>query len=253
MKQATALLIIALLLGVSVDAQKRKKTTPQSRPRTVAKEPPKPAPRVIGTTIIVTTKNGDQIRGELLDLSAYSVRIRADRLESTLAIESLSAIAFDPTAAHSMKPQGEGKSATSPDEFARDARTVLGALDSMTASDMDYTEYGRALSELRSKIEFFVQKHSVTENLTEARIVALISGAMTDYAWSRTVWTLKLGRSSDNTVEESDSPILDDAFALYPELRSANVGGSKYAADKLIGGLWKRAMDKTSKARELMK
>jgi len=255
MKQATALLIIALLMASTAEAQKRKKQTPPTRPRTVAKDPPKPAgPRVIGATVVVTTKNGDQIKGELLDLSAYSVKIRADRLESTLALEAISGIAFDSSAIPgSMKAAGDGKSATSPDEFARDARTVLGALDSMTADSTDYTEFGRALSELRNKVEYFIQKYSLTENTTEARLVALAGGAMTDYAWSRTVWTLKLGRSSNDTVEESDAPILGDAFALYPELRSASVGGPKYSADKLIGGLWKRAIEKTNKARELLK
>lgn len=255
MKQATALMIIAFLLTSTAEAQKRKKPTPPTRPRTVAKDPPKAAsPRIIGTTVVVTTKNGDQIKGELLDLSAYSVKIRADRLESTLALEALSAISFDSTAVPvSMKSAGDGKSATSPDEFARDARTVLGALDAMTAGNMDYTEFGRALSELRNKVEYFVQKYSVTENLTEARVVALAGGAMTDYAWSRTVWTLKLGRSSNDTVEESDSPVLGDALALYPELHSAGTGGTKYAADKLIAGLWKRAIEKANKARELLK
>jgi hypothetical protein len=263
MKQATALLIIALLLGSTAEAQKSKKTTPQkrppaksqTRPRTVAKDTPKPnAPRVIGTTVIVTTKNGDQIKGELLDLSAYSVKIRADKLESTLALESLSAISFDSTAVPGvMNDRPEDKPSSNPEEFARDARTVLSALDGMPTSSLDYTEYGRILSELRSKVEFFVQKYGTTENLTEARIVALTGGAMTDYAWSRTVWTLKLGRSSNNTVEENDSPIIADALTIYPELRAANVGGTKYAADKLINGLWKRAVEKTSRARALLK
>lgn len=255
MKQATALLIIALLLSSTAEAQKRKKPAHQTRPRTVAKEPPKPKPRIIGATVIVTTKNGDLIKGELLDLSAYSVRIRADKLESTLALESLSAISFDSTAVPTaMNGQdAESKPSANPEEFARDARTVLSTLDGMTTGNMDYTEYGRALSELRSKVEFFVQKYSSTENTTEARIVAMVGGAMTDYAWSRSIWTLKLGRSSNNTIEESDSPILGDALAVYPELKAANIGGTKYSADKLINGLWKRATEKTNRARALLK
>lgn len=260
MKQATALLIMALLLSSTAEAQKRKKPAPQTksqtRPRTVAKETTKPnAPRVIGTTVIVTTKNGDQIKGVLLDLSAYSVKIRADKLESTLALESLSAISFDSTAVPGVMSDGgtEGKPSANPEEFARDARTVLGALDGMTTSSLDYTEYGRTLSELRSKVEFFVQKYGSTENLIEARVVALAGGAMTDYTWSRTIWTLKLGRSSNNNVEESDSPIIADALAIYPELRAANAGGTKYEADKLINGLWKRAIEKSSRARALLK
>src|SRR6185436_8727823 len=88
--QRRMILIAFLCFGLAAtgSAQKRKKGTArrsQSRPTKV--EPTKPTAPTIGAKIVILTKNGDQISGELLDLSAFSVRYRANNLESTMALE----------------------------------------------------------------------------------------------------------------------------------------------------------------------
>lgn len=251
MKFITALLIIALISISSAEAQKRKKKTTRPRPPAVKKEPVKlDPPRIIGAQVVITTKNGDTIRGELLDLSAYSVKLRSDKLESTIALETISAISFG-SAASSVEPQKPV--ASSKPEFARDADQMIRALliiSTGAKAGADYTDYGHLLADLRRQAERFIEKYSQSENSTEARTVAIVSGAMTDYTWARTIWTLKLGRAADSTISESDSPVVADALSLYPDLRP---GGDRIPADRLIGGLWKKAAEKIDQARSLVK
>src|SRR5206468_663376 len=84
-------------------SQQRKKTTPPAKTHTAkprpapAKPAPKPA-RMIGSTIVIITKNEDRIAGELLDLSPYSVRIKSENLESTIALDTIDSIVFGPVA-----------------------------------------------------------------------------------------------------------------------------------------------------------
>ena len=124
-------------------------------------------------------------------------------------------------------------------------------LASVLKSGSDYTEYGRQLGDLRRSAERFITKFSSGDNATEARVLALLTGALTDYTWARTIWTLKFGRSSDGTVSESDSPLLADVLALYPDLRTAAASGNKFSVDKLVGGLWRKAAEKVDRVRSL--
>jgi hypothetical protein len=137
-------------------------------------------------------------------------------------------------------------------DFSRDAESTLGAFVKMAnelKAGVDYAEFGQLISEVRRPAERFIEKYSVTENITEARSVALIAGVLTDYTWARNIWTLKLGRSSDGTVSETDSPAVADVFALYPDLRAATASGGKFSVDKIVGGLWKKAEEKMGRAR----
>jgi hypothetical protein len=255
MKIAPLFLIIFICVGLDAFAQKPKKRAPvqRNRPtqreRTAAQSNPN-APRLIGSPIVIITKNGDRIAGTLLDLTAYSVRIRADNLESTIALDTIASISFGTSAAPAPRPSQQA--APVRPEFIRDAEPVVTAFQSVASqlrTGADYTEYGRQLTDLRRTAERFIDKHSVSDNQTEARVVALLAGAFTDYTWARTVWTLKFGRTGDGTVFDTDSPAIADTLALYADLRAAAASGNKYSVDKLVSGLWKKAEEKTDRAR----
>jgi hypothetical protein len=199
------------------------------------------------------TKNDDRIIGTLLDLTAYSARIRADNLESTIALDTIASISFGQSA--TARPQVSQASVPARPEFLREAEGALNAFQSVASqlrTGADYTEFGRQLSELRRTAERFIDKNSVSENQTEARIVALLAGALTDYTWSRTIWTLRFGRSSDGSVYDTDSPAITDAIALYPDVRAAASSGNKFSVDKLVSGIWKKAEDKIERARSTL-
>ena len=250
MKRILVLLILLLFTVAPSSAQKRKK--PASRPRTISQPADASKPRVIGTTVVIITKNGDRITGELLDLSAYSARIRADNLESSIALDTIASISF-----------GAGASSERADQpaipvradFARDAEAPLNVFQTLVSSlkpGVDYTEYGRQLAELRRATERFASRYSSTDNPSEARVVSLLVGALTDCTWARTVWTLKFGRSGDGTIGDNESPVVIDTLTLYPDLRASAAVGNRLSAEKLIGGLWKKASEKADFAKKLL-
>lgn len=255
MRSLIALIVISLCAGTAAEAQKRKKKTP-ARSRAASAQP-SPAttakPRIIGSTVVIITKNGDRITGEVLDLTAYSVRLRADNLESTIALDTIASLSFGGAAAPSARmdqPVGPVRA-----DFARDAEAALGFFQTMATSlkpGVDYTEYGRQLAELRRAGERLIAKYGSTDNAAEARVVSLVAGALTDYTWARTIWTLKFGRSSDGTVAETDSPVVADTVALYPDLRTLAAAGNRLSAEKLLAGIWKRALEKQDRARMLI-
>ncbi len=248
MKSIVALVIVSLLVAAPATAQKRKKATPRaaSQPADASK------PRMIGSTVVIITKNGDRITGELLDLTAYSVRIKADSLESSIALDTIASLSFSGAAAPSERenqPIGPVRA-----DFSREADLPLGFFQTLASSlkpGVDYTEYGRQLTELRRAAERFVSKYSSTDNAAEARVVSLLAGALTDYTWARAVWILKFGRSSDGTITDTESPAVTDTLALYPDLRAAAAAGNKLSVEKLIAGLWRKASEKTDLARKL--
>ena len=254
MKSIIGLLIISLCGGASAEAQKRKKKPSRSR---VTNSQPSGAtasrPRIIGTTVVIVTKNGDRIAGELLDLTAYSVRLRASNLESTIALDTIASLSFGGAATPAGRvDQGDG---AAHGNFAREAETALGFFQTLASNlkpGIDYGEYGRQLTELRRAAERFVVRYSPSDNASEARVVSLMAGALTDYTWARTVWTLKFGRSSDGTIAETDSPVVTDTIALYPDLRAVAAAGNRLSVEKLIAGLWRKASEKTDRARTLI-
>ena len=220
MRSLIALIVISLCAGTAAEAQKPKKKAP-SRSRTATRQPPAATPtkpRIIGSTVVIITKNGDRITGEVVDLTAYSVRLRADNLESTIALDTIASLAFGGAATpstHVDQPVGPVRA-----DFARDAEAALGFFQTLTSSlkpGVDYTEYGRQLVELRRAGERFVTKYSSTDNPAEARVVSLLAGTMTDYTWARTIWTLKFGRSSDGTIAETDAPPTRLLYTLISE------------------------------------
>ncbi len=201
---------------------------------------------------MLVTKNGDEIRGTLVDLTAYSARIRQGGLESTIALDTLASISFGSSAAQGAQPPVN--TGMRP-EFARDAEAVLSAFQTMAdglRGGTDFIEFGRQLTNLRRDAERFVGKYSLTDSQPEARVLSLVSAALTDYTWARTVWTLKFGRSGDGTVYDTDSPALTDALALYPDLRAASASGNKFSVDKVVQGLWRKAQEKTDRARSII-
>ncbi len=251
MKSLILTLIVVLSLVSGAGAQKKKKAAPKKKPAPQKSSPPNTStPGIIGSTVFLETKNGDRISGELLDLNAYSIRLRSDQLESTIALDTIAQISFgDPVSVRPRVTQSPARP-----EFLRDSDLMLSqfnALASVLKSGSDYTEFGSQLSELRRAAERFITKYSSGDNPSEARVLSLMAGALTDYTWARTIWTLKFGRASDGTVNESDSPVLGDAVSLYPDVRAAAASGDKLSVDKLVGGLWRKAADKIDRARSL--
>jgi hypothetical protein len=256
MRSLIALIVISLCAGTAAEAQKQKQKKTPSRSQTASRQLPAATPtrpRIIGATVVIITKNGDRITGEVLDLTAYSVRLRADNLESTIALDTIASLAFGGAATPSTgvdQPVGPVRA-----DFARDAEAALGFFQTLASSlkpGVDYTEYGRQLSELRRAGERFVTKYSSTDNPAEARVVSLIAGTMTDYTWARTIWTLKFGRSSDGTIAETDAPVVADTLVLYPDLRALAAAGNRLSVEKLLAGIWRKASEKQDRARMLI-
>lgn len=252
-KKILYLFIISVFVGSIAFAQKSKKPrtrppvkTPSSKPAPATPAPPT-AP-IIGSPVYILTKGGDKLTGQLLDMNSFSIRIRSNNLDSAIPVESITAISFGSSKSLEAKveqPIGEN--------FVRDANATVNAFQTMateTKTGSDYTDYGRQLGELRRVADRFIQKYSTTANTTESRIVSLFSGAITDYTWARTVWTLKLG--SDGLLSESEAPVIADTLSLYPDLRTATATGNRFNADKLVGSLWKKASDKTERVRSLL-
>ena len=254
MKTPLTLLIVALFLVPVEAAQKQKK----GRPRTVTRKPAAvgapavkaPASPLAGTAVVIVTKNSDRIVGTIIDLNPYSIRIRSEGLESAIALDTISSLTFGSLGGRDTNREPPPPAASA--EFARDMTSAVIAFQSMIASakpGADYTDYGRQLSELRPQAERFIARYGPSENAKEARVVGLLAGALTDYSWARTIWTLKLGRQSDGTVAEGDSSIISDLLVLYPDLRSSATTGNRFAADRLISGLWQKASEKVERVR----
>src|SRR5688572_726959 len=87
-------MLLSLALEPVVPAQKRTNKTP---PRARAAEP-RASARIIGTPIVLVTKNGDRIAGTLLDITPYSVKVRSENLESFQALDTLASITFGTSA-----------------------------------------------------------------------------------------------------------------------------------------------------------
>ena len=246
------LFLILCLLPNAIQATQKKKPINRKAPsKTTTKQPENvPVAKVspmIGTTVGILTRNGEKFSGELLDLSPFSLRIKSSNLESTISLETLAVISFDPSKnveSKSLPPISQ--------DFLRESSIAFKALQTMeieTKSGSEYTEYGKQLTELRRSVDKFVQRYSSFDNATESRVVSLLCSAMIDYTWARTIWTLKLG--GNGMVSEADNPVVADTLALYENLRTVTTIGDKFSADKLIGNLWKKASEKIAKARAL--
>ena len=253
MKSLIALIVLSLFL-TSVEAQTRKKgqsKPPPSSTRKPASAPSVTQPRIIGSQVVLVTKNGDEISGVLLDLSAYSARIKADNLESTIALDTLASISFGKSAA---PPRRTEAAAPARADFLKDADATLDAFHTMAGNlkGTDYTDYDHNLRDVRLIAERFIGKYAVTDNKTESQVVALAAAALSDYSWARMIWTLKFGRSGDGTASDTDSPAITEALNLYSDLRASSASGNKYSVDKLVAGLWGKAAEKINRARSLV-
>ncbi|HEY7911619.1 MAG TPA: hypothetical protein VIG62_06870 [Blastocatellia bacterium] len=244
MKPVALALIATLSLCGMAEAQKRKPSKSTTRPRTATRPAEtKPAARIIGSPVVIVTKTGDKINGALLDITAYSVRIRTGNLESVHALDTIESLTFGNTPAASPKPTIVQVSP----EFLNEAKPALNSFQSTArelSGGVDYTEYGRLITELRRGADRFISKYSATDNPAEARAVALLAGALNDYTWARTIWTLKFGRSGDGMVEATESPSIADTVTIYADVRAAAASGDKFSTDKLVSGLWRKAENK---------
>jgi hypothetical protein len=251
MKSTFYVLILSLLLASPAMGQQKKKPRPaKPRPAPAKQQAPKPV-GIIGSTVLIVTRNQDRIAGELLDLSPYSVKIKSDSLESTLALDTVDSIVFGsgPVPHQNSEPAPQQ---TPSADFAKDAEAVINAFVSFESdlkSPMDYTEYGRRASDLRRLAERFLVRNCSSDKPGETRVVSLLWSAITDYGWARNIWTLKFGRSSDGTASEGESPTLADALASYPDIKTQAANGDKYVVEKVITGLWKKAEEKIDRAR----
>ncbi|HKG21360.1 MAG TPA: hypothetical protein VKC34_05630 [Blastocatellia bacterium] len=245
----------ALLLSITPcqaeGAQKRPRKTSPARTRPAPE--PRAAARMIGSPVVLVTRNGDRVQGTLLDITAFSVKVRSENLDSFHALDTLASINFGTSVAPPARNQSGGGPVSA--QFSRDAEGVIGTFTTIvndTRSGIEYSEYGRQLVELRRASERFIARYSTSENGSEAHIVANLAGALTDFTWARTVWTLGFGRASVGSVRESDSPAISDAISLYPDLRTSAANGGTLAVDKLVSGLWRRAGEKVDRARSMI-
>ena len=239
------LLFLLVALSSTGFSQKRRKAPAAAKAGAVKSEPAKPVAPTVGSTIDMVTKNGDKLSGQLVDLTAFSVRFKSNNLESTLPLESIASLSFAGARAINDKP--EDSYTPVGESFRRDVTAVFESFQRMateTKSGSSYTDYDRQLVQLRRISERFLQKFSATENPTEARALSHFSGALLDYNAARTIWTLKIG--TNGTLAESDSPVVADALAIYPETRDSAASGNRFSADKLIGNLWKKASEKVN-------
>jgi hypothetical protein len=241
-------------MNAAAVGQKRKKPRAPARSRAAAarSEPAATGPRMVGSPVVIITKNDDRIVGTLVDLSAYSIRIKAGNLESTISLDRIASLSFGEASTPSRPAM---TSAPVSSDFARNAAPVIADFQNIAnqlRQGTEFNEYGRLLTELRRKGEQFINRFGGSDNPTEARVLALLSAALTDYSWARTIWTLRLNRSGDTTAYDTDTPALTDALTLYPDLRAAAGVGNKYSVDKVVSGLWKKAADKTDRARSLV-
>src|SRR5262245_56763329 len=152
MKSFCPLLILLLCLSVPAGAQRHRKT-PQRQParqKTNTETPQTSAPRIIGSQVVLVTKNDERIAGTLLDLNAYSARIKADNLESSIALDTIMSISFSGQVLSS-KPAPAAIVPMRP-EVTREAENAIGAFQALASqlkTGADYSEYGRQLAELR--------------------------------------------------------------------------------------------------------
>src|SRR5215216_7981436 len=127
MKRISLLLLICIFASSVAFAQKRKKQAPAPRPRERAVQPRTIAPRIIGSKVVIVTKSDDRITGTLLDLTAYSVRIRADNLESTIALDTIASISFG----QASPPVAQPVSVPARADFLREADTAVNSFQSL--------------------------------------------------------------------------------------------------------------------------
>jgi hypothetical protein len=253
MKKTIAYTTAFLCVATTVFGQTRNKNTRRPAPRTAQqRKTTLPPPPIVGAQVNISTKTGEQITGQVLEIGAYKVRVKQGDLESTVPLESIGSITFGDAPAPAQAPQA-APVGHSPN-FNRDAESVMAllqAIDAATTSGTEYGDYGARLAELKRATERFVNKYASSDDPVETKMAALFSAVADDYSRARTVWTLRLGQGAAATVAVSDSPAVADAVELYPDL--AQLGSkNRLPADKLVAGLWKHAALQIARARRIL-
>src|ERR1044071_3498487 len=130
MKSFCSLIILTLCLSVAAEAQKRRKAPPRQPARQKASvDTSAAAPRIIGSQVTLITKNDERIAGTLLDLNAYSARIKADNLESSIALDTITSISFSGTVPRPVPVPVLSVAMRA--EVPRDAESVIAAFQSL--------------------------------------------------------------------------------------------------------------------------
>jgi len=253
MKQIIALAFLLLCFALTTAGQRRKSSRrPTQTVAPVHKTTPAPPP-IVGAAVSIATRNGEQITGQVLEVSPYRVRVKQGQLESTVPFESIASIRFGDAPLPPVVTAAPQPNSQSPD-FIADATSLMNlfqGMDSATQAGTEYGDYGRRLGELRRATERFISKFAGSDNQTETKIALLFSAAVDDYSRARTIWTLRLGQGATATVAATDSPAVADAVELYPDL--AQLGPrNKLPADKLVAGLWKQASLKIVRSRRML-
>ncbi|HKV40973.1 MAG TPA: hypothetical protein VJX67_17330 [Blastocatellia bacterium] len=211
-----------------------------------------PVSAIIGSKIVVVTRKDERISGNLEQLDAYNLKLKTPDQEATVPLDSVASIELAPPDKTDERPASSPAAPGGHPNFTRDIETTLAsfeAVDSALKSSADYTDYGRQVTEIERVTRRFATKYAVSEEPGEIRIAALLSAALNDYLYARTIWTLKLGRNVGSTVSASESPAVADAIQLYPDLKSP---AGDPSPDKLIAGLWKHATEKVARVRILL-
>jgi len=249
MKSILIPVMLSLCLPASAQAQKRKSAPSRTKSTARKANPDAAAATIAGSPVTVLTKDGNKVSGQVVSLDASAVKVKTADQESSIPLPTVASLSFGESVS---EPQ-PAAAARHPD-FAKDLETVLSGFKGMLGeakTSPDYTEYGGQLVELRRRAERFMVKYGLTEDAIEARAVAEVASALTDYTWARTIWALKLGRTGDVTVSRSESPTVAEAVALYPEVRTAAASGDRFSVEKLIIGLWTQAGVKVERLRAL--
>src|SRR5437868_15271898 len=113
MIKALILILFTGIISSNVPAQSRKKhptqkpgakkTTPAEKPET---------PPVIGSNVSILTRNGDRVGGTLLELTASSIRLKWDDLESWSSLAPVAPWAFGEATPRRGQPPAPRRTAT---------------------------------------------------------------------------------------------------------------------------------------------
>jgi|SRR5262249_7018989 len=263
MKRVIAVIIATLFLGIflvdaQTKAQTKKKPAPKGKPKagahTASQKPAAGPPRLIGTHVEVVTRNGDRLSGDLVDLSAYSIKIRSDKLDSSLPLDSIASVYFGEVSIGGGGRQSQSSPPLSTD-FSHDAAFALRQFQTVATnlkSGIDYSDFKQQVADLRRTVDRIIVRYAGTESVAELRVLSLLIAGETDYDWSRAIWTLKFGRSSDGLAYDAESPELSAALTTYSDLKAIAASGNKYTVEKVIAGLWQKATEKADRARALI-
>src|SRR5262249_6950182 len=94
MKLTVLTMIVLLSFTVPGSGRVQRKRKPASRPA----EKPASAPTIVGAAVTITKKDGGQVSGQVLALSASSIQVKTESAEPAIQLDTVSSISFGPPA-----------------------------------------------------------------------------------------------------------------------------------------------------------